>query len=337
MEPMNPPAPKPRRHVARLVTSVLIFAVIASASVWATLNRQLIIDQITVWQYDMPATVATLADDSGMNDHGRFLFRASRPELNDRDAFNKNCTMRESQAIILGCYATGRIYVFDVQDARIDGVRIVTAAHEMLHAAYERLGAGERQNLDKLLQEQLARTTDQELLDLVKIYEKSEPGQELNELHSLFATEVAELSPELETYYKKYFADRQKVVAAYQKYHQVFADLEARSDNLKQQLDAENASIAAAIADYERNTAALATDIDEFNRCAKTLNCFASQAAFQQARAALIARQNSLSTTANQINARVEQYNTSVAELNALGIEAQKLNQSIDSHAPAIE
>jgi hypothetical protein len=216
-------------------------------------------------------------------------------------------------------------------------VRIVTAAHEMLHAAYERLGAGERQNLDKLLQEQLARTTDQELLDLVKIYEKSEPGQELNELHSLFATEVAELSPELETYYKKYFVDRQKVVAAYQKYHQVFADLEARADNLKKQLDAENVSIAAAVADYERGVAALSTDINEFNACAKTLNCFASQAAFQQARAALITRQNSLSATANQINTRVEQYNVGVAELNALGIEAKKLNQSIDSHAPTIE
>jgi hypothetical protein len=333
----NQPTPKPRRHIVRRVAVALLSLAIIGASLWAVLNRQFIADQITVWQYDMPPSVEQLADDSGMNGHGKFLFEASRPELNDRTAFNQNCKMRESQDIVLGCYAGRRIYVFDVEDTRIDGVRTVTAAHEMLHAAYERLGTTERQNLDELLRKQLARTTDSELLDLVKIYEKSEPGQELNELHSLFATEVADLTPELETYYKKYFADRGKVVAAYQKYHQIFADLEARADTLKQQLEAENANIEAAITQYEKDTATLSADITAFNSCAGRLNCFASQAAFNRERAALMARQNNLQATADQINARVEKYNDSVAELNALGIEAQKLNQSIDSHAPAIE
>jgi hypothetical protein len=285
----------------------------------------------------MPNPVAALVKDGGMNDHGKFLFEASRPELNDKTDFNKNCTMRESQAIVLGCYATGRIYVFDVTDERISGVRTVTAAHEMLHAAYERLSSGERGKLDKLLQEELARTTDRELLDLMKIYAETEPGQELNELHSLLATEVANLSPDLETYYKKYFTDRQKVVAEYQKYHQVFADLDARATELKGQLDAKSAAIAAATAKYESDSAKLASDIDEFNNCAGTVNCFASDAAFQRARAALMARQSDVKAMVDQINAQVDQYNASVAELNALGIEAQKLNQSIDSHAPAIE
>jgi hypothetical protein len=310
---------------------------VIGASIWAVFNRQFIVDQFTVWQYDMPAAVAVLAEDSGMNDHGKFLFEASQPELNDRANFNKNCTMRESQAIVLGCYATRRIYVFDVTDERISGVRIVTAAHEMLHAAYERLGAGERERVGKLLNEQLARTTDQELLDLVKIYEETEPGQELNELHSLFATEVADLIPDLETYYEKYFTDRSKVVAAYAKYHKVFSDLDARAKELEKQLNAKNAEITAATAQYQSDVAQLTADINEFNACAGKPNCFASQAAFQRARAALIARQNALTNAADQINAQVEEYNAGVAELNELGIEAKNLNQSIDSHAPTIE
>ena len=325
------------RHFGRRIAAALIFLAIMGAGVWAAFNRQFIIDQFTVWQYDMPRAVAALASDGGMNEHGEFLFRASRPELNDRANFNKNCAMRERQAIILGCYASGRIYVFDVTDARVSGVRTVTAAHEMLHAAYERLGAGERSDINKLLKKQLARTTDQELLDLVKIYAQTEPGRELNELHSLFATEVADLLPELENYYKKYFADRSKVVQVYQKYHQVFADLDARAAELKRQLEIKNAEIAATMAQYQTDVNALSLDIDEFNRCAQTLNCFASQAAFGQARAKLIARQNALKSTASQINSQIEQYNIGVAELNALGIEAQKLNQSIDSHAPLIE
>ncbi|MCL2173687.1 hypothetical protein FWH58_00065 [Candidatus Saccharibacteria bacterium] len=333
----NLSAPKPRRHLGRRIFAAVIFFGIISASIWAAWNRQFIIDQFTVWQYNMPAAMATLADDSGMNEHGKFLLQASRSELNNRDDFNKNCTMRESQAIILGCYATRRIYIFDVEDERVSGVRTVTAAHEMLHAAYDRLGASERKKVDELLEKQLTQTTDQELLDLVKIYAESEPGQEMNELHSLLATMVNDLSPDLETYYKKYFTDRSKVVQVYQKYQQVFTDLNTRAENLKKELDTKSAAIAAAVLEYERDIAKLTSDISEFNRCAERQDCFASQTAFQQARATLIARQNTLQTTADQINTQIEQYNIDVAELNALGIEAQKLNQSIDSHAPVIE
>ena len=245
--------------------------------------------------------------------------------------------MREQQSIVLGCYTARRIYVFDVTDERVKGVRTVTAAHEMLHAAYERLGARERKELNKILERQLARTTDPELLDLVKLYAKAEPGQELNELHSLFATNVADLLPELETYYKKYFTDRSRVIVVYQKYHQIFTDLDTRGKELKKELETQNAAIAETIAQHEHDTKQLTSDIHEFNRCAQTPNCFTSEVAFERARNALVVRQNNLRNMADQINMQIERYNDSVAELNALGIEAQKLNQSIDSTAPAIE
>ncbi|MCL2280356.1 hypothetical protein FWC31_00495 [Candidatus Saccharibacteria bacterium] len=333
------PILKPRRYhnIGRRITIAPIFFFIIIATVWAAFNRQFITDQITVWQYDMPPAVEELADDSGMNNHGKFLFHASRPELNDREEFNKNCTMREQQAIVLGCYVARRIYIFDVTDERVKGVRTVTAAHEMLHAAYERLDARERKELNKILEKQLAQTTDQELLDIVKLYTEAEPGQELNELHSLFATNLADLLSELENYYKKYFTDRGRVVAVYQKYHEVFTSLNTRAKELSNSLNDQNAAIAAATLQHERDMKQLASDVSEFNRCAQIMNCFASHAAFDRARAALIVRQNNLQNMADQINAQIEQYNINVAELNALGIEVQKLNQSIDSHAPMIE
>ncbi|MCL2451896.1 hypothetical protein FWD20_03465 [Candidatus Saccharibacteria bacterium] len=330
-------APKSRRRLSRIIVSVSIFVIIAGAGAWAVLNRQNIIDQITVWQFNMPSAVAALADDSGMSVRGKFVFHASRPELNDHVAFNQNCEMRESQAVILGCFAGGRIFIFNVTDPRIYGIRTVTAAHEMLHAAYARLSASERKKVDRLLEKQFERTTDQTLLDLIEIYEKAEPGQKLNELHSLFGTEVSDLDSELEAYYEKYFADRARVVTIYQEYHQVFADLSAEVSALEKQLESESRAIAAALAEHEKGTSELAADITEFNNCADTLNCFASQAAFDRARAALMTRQAKLKETADQINAQVEKYNAGVADLNALGIEAKRLNQSIDSHAPTIE
>ena len=337
MEIMNLPELKPRHHLGRRIAGLLVSFIILSFSIWGVLNRQFIIDQITVWQYNMPVSVSALAENSGMSDHGKFLFKASKPELNDKTEFNQNCTMRESRAIVLGCYKAQRIYVFDVTDERIRGVKAVTAAHEMLHAAYERLGGGELEKVNKLLEEQLARTTDQGLLDLLDIYAETQPGQEFNELHSLFGTEVADLIPDLETYYKKYFDNRDKVVKEYQRYSQVFADLNARAEELKNQLDAKNAAIATATAQHEKGIAKLAFDVEEFNRCAQALNCFASQEIFQRARAVLFERQNDLQTVGSQINAQIDQYNNDIAELNALGIEAQKLNQSIDSHAPVIK
>ena len=35
---------------------------------------------------------------------------------------------------VLGCYANREISIFNVTDQRLDGIREVTAAHEMLHA-----------------------------------------------------------------------------------------------------------------------------------------------------------------------------------------------------------
>ena len=333
----NLPQPKVRRHLGRRIFGAVIFVLIVGGSAWAAYNQQFIVDQFTAWQYDLPAKLTILAKDSGLNDHGKFLLRASRAELNEREDFNRNCTMRESQAIVLGCFSSGRIFIFNVTDERISAVRAVTTAHEMLHAAYARLSRGERQNLDKLLEEQLAETTDQNLLDLLEIYTQTEPDQKLNELHSLFGTEVEKLSPALEMYYKKYFSNRSQVVHLYQKYSQVFTDLHDRAQTLQQTLNTENAAIEAAIAQYNETTATLSSDIDKFNSCAQTLNCFASEAAFNAARAALVARQNALQAMAVQINNQINEYNASVAELNAIGIEAKGLNQSIDSHAPSID
>ena len=52
---------------------------------------------------------------------------------------------------MLGCYILNKgIYVYDITDDRLAGVRQVTTAHEMLHAAYDRLSVKERAQVDAM-------------------------------------------------------------------------------------------------------------------------------------------------------------------------------------------
>ena len=305
--------------------------------IWVLLNRQFIIDQVTVWQFQPSSSVAALADESGMSERGKFLYYASRPELNDRTNFNDNCATREQQSIVLGCYAAQRIFLFDVTDQRISGIKTVVAAHEMLHAAYERLGVDETQSLNRLLEDQLAKTTDQDLLDLVEMYEETEPGQKYNELHSLFATEVADLSLDLENYYEKYFTDRTKVVKAYQEYSQVFADLKNQATVLQSDLKTKEDRIKRLTANYESETTSLASDITAFNARAQQTDGFGSMAEFELAREELLTRQTALTELSATINDLIDEYNDGVVSLNALGIEIDKLNESLDSTIQTIE
>ncbi len=314
----------------------IIAGVLFALAVAIFYNRQTIIDRIAAWRFEPSAAISQMATDSGMSNGGKLYFYASQPQLDDSDEFNQNCSQKEMQSIVLGCYAAQRIYIYNVTDERIAGVKTVTAAHEMLHAAYDRLSSNEREKVGKMLEDQLAKTTDQNILDLIKVYDDIEPGQRLNELHSIFGTEVANLAPELETYYKKYFDNRGKVVNEAVKYQSVFDQLKSQQDALSAKLTSEKAEIDSLTRAYEADYAQLSNDIDTFNTRAKTQGGFASQAEFEVARAGLQARQRQLDDDATTINVKIAAYNAGVDSLNALGVEAEKLQNNLNSHSQEI-
>ena len=69
---------------------------------------------------------------------------------------------------MLGCYHSNQdgIFLYNVQDARLAGVQQVTAAHEMLHAAYDRLSTKDKNYVDGLLMDYLQeRPQDQRIID----------------------------------------------------------------------------------------------------------------------------------------------------------------------------
>lgn len=320
----------------RGLTSFAIFAAFVASTCALVFGRQSIIDQLTVWQYHPSAAIASLASDSGMSDHGKFLYYASQPQLDTRQNFGTFCPNSESNTAILGCYVNNRIYLFDVTNEQLQGIKPVTAAHEMLHAAYARFSATQKSRVDKMVEAEYQKVKNDDNLSVVMAaYQKTEPGEADNELHSILGTQFRDLSPELETYYQQYFSNRSKVTAEYASYQQVFDTLQKQADALQAQLADLKTQIETSSARYASDTAQLQADISAFNARASTSGGFTSQAQFNAARASLVVRTNQLTDERNYTSGLIDTYNQKVAELNQIATKNQDLVQSINSSLPS--
>lgn len=332
---------RPRRRgrsragaIVSTIAGTVIIGGLVAGGVWVVNNPQPIIDQVTVWQYEPDAVIAGHVERLQLTDHGRFLYYASQPVVSTAASFASACPKDEDeqQFGILGCYvpADKAIFLFDVTDERLDGAEEVVAAHEMLHAAWDRMGPDERDELSTLLEveyEKLSGNT--KFSERMAFYARTEPGQRANELHSIIGTEVGEVSPELEEYYSRYFVDRSIVTGLYESSHAVFVELQARADALVAEMDALKLSTEADYASYTAGYDQLNKDILTFNANADA-GRFTSQAAFDRAKGALLDRGAELDELYASITERVEHYNALVAELETLNAVSAELQAGLN-------
>ena len=178
-----------------LLLAVINLCIIACVVAVAILNRQYIIDKYNAWEFKPSPEIVQIANDVGLNENGRFYYFASRPELDFAKEFNGECRSREQGNAILGCYKNQRIYIYNVNDERLNGLKEVTAAHEMLHAAYERLPESDKKAVNTLLEKEYRKNSDAEFSKRMDYYKRNQPGEEYNELHSIIGTEFADISP----------------------------------------------------------------------------------------------------------------------------------------------
>ncbi len=321
-----------RRGLGSLVVTLLLL--VASVAVWY--NRQYIADSISFWQYQPPSGVQTITSRSALTDEGKFVFYAAQPAVDGNRTFNATCDQKEAGTAILGCYVGNRIYIYDVSDKRLDGIKEVTAVHEMLHAVYQRLSAGDRTTVNNLVEAEYTKLKSNPAYEeRMAYYARTEPGERDNELHSIIGTEVATVSPELEAYYKKYLGDRSKITGYFAAYNGVFTELSDRAKELSTELDSLNAQIKTATAQYNTTIKQLNSDIETFNKRASAGD-FTSQAQFNKERQALTSRSNSLATDRTTITTLITKYDTLKDEYNDTVTQSNDLYKSIDSSlAPA--
>lgn len=327
---MRPRSPL-RKAVALIISAGLV---VLSATVF--MQRDFVYDSWRAYNFTPTAEVAAMPSDTGMSTKGQLLFFASHPTLEGSQTFNKLCQNTEKNSMVIGCYTGGNIFLYDVNHSEIQGVEPVTAAHEMLHAAYERLSNSERQEVDGLLLDQASRLQDSpEFRERMTAYSSLSSRDQLNEYHSIFGTEVDRLPPLLEDYYQQYFADRSKTVALYKRYAEVFRGLKRDAENLASSIDRLASQINNLSADYEQDSRQLSSDIRQFNARASSGD-FDSQFSFDIERNRLVARSNALDAEYGAVQGMIEQYNSQLDHYNQVAAHLTQLTNSLDSSlAPA--
>lgn len=292
------------------------------------LQSQKVADWWKLRDYKPSAAIAQLAHDTTMTDQAQHLFYINHPSVASKQSFAKSCPSGGEKTIVLGCYKGNQtgIYMLAVTDDRLHGVEQVTAAHEMLHAAYERLSKGDKEEVDSLLQNFYRHDLrDQRIKDILKTYEKSEPGQQLNEMHSIFGTEIAKLPGPLENYYKRYFSDRSKVARYANRYQAVFT---TRQETIKK----DDEQLAAWKKQISNNEATLKQQQSDLERMKSQMDSYKSSGK-SAAYNALVPTYNIQIESFNQLLAQakifIERYNKLVEQRNSIAVEAQQLEKAL--------
>ncbi len=309
----------------RIASVLLSLAIIALPFiVWQ--QRQDIQDWYRLRGYTPPSNVVALADATTMNDSTRKLFYINHPQISGKSDFNAVCSQEAS--IVLGCYIPNKgIYLYNVTDARLKGVMEVTAAHEMLHAAYERLSPSERAHIDALTADEYKKVSNKRLLDTVEKYRSQDPTVVPNELHSILGTEQRSLSPELEAYYKRYFTNRATVVSFSEQYEGEFTSRQAQVESydkqltaLKQQIDANKDKLSA---NYNALNAEK-TRLDD-------LRANGDIAGYNSGVSNFNSQVATYNTLVKQVDQLIATYHSTVNTRNNIALEEQGLVQAIDS------
>ncbi len=310
------------------LTSLVLLAV----TIVVYTQRQDISDWIVLRDYVPAGEIEKLATDSNFSALGKKLFYVHDPDLLGKESFFGKC-QEDEKSSVLGCYYSGnKIYLLKVIEEKLEGIEEVTASHEMLHAAYDRLGEAEKLKINKLLDD-VYRTLpeDSHAKKDIATYDESDKNVFYNELHSIIGTEVRVLPAELEQYYILYFVNRSSVVGFAEKYAAEFdrlqnsiLDIDTRLNTLKTDLDQSKTNLEflyAAIEEEGRMLDSKSNDPSAFNAALPSYNN-------------KVIEYRSLS---NEYNRKVETYNSLIEERKAIAIENNELYDAIDTRLPVVE
>ncbi|PJE64947.1 hypothetical protein COU91_04340, partial [Candidatus Saccharibacteria bacterium CG10_big_fil_rev_8_21_14_0_10_47_8] len=158
-------------------------------------------------------------------------------------------------------------------------------------------------------------------------YKKSEPNDVVNEMHSIFGTEIADLPTPLESYYKQYFTNRAAVVAFSASYKGEFTDRIARITNYDQQLSAMKQDIDSQEASLKNLLSQIESDQVRLDR----LKSSGDFAAYNGAVPGFNAEITSYNSGVTRLKSDIDTFNALVETRNGLAAELRNLDSVIDT------
>ncbi len=292
--------------------------------------------------YEPPSPeVEALAIATTMTPEAEQLFYKQSPQIAPKETFHSLCRKVKrnvEKTVLLGCFTSdgyqGNIVIQQVMDERLEGTMEVVAAHELLHAAYQKLNRRERKDLGLRLESAAAGIKDSFLAPVIEEYKKGDRDIYRNELHSYLGTELEELGdPELERYYQRYFSNRQAVIAFSKQSRRTLVALESQANELMPEID----RLEAILKQEER---ALKLASDDLDYWAQTLDRMRSDLVSLRRSAEDYLRGGSSSLVSQfeqaqtQFNAEVRAYNAQIASHRA---RVDQFNQDYEVYKQKIQ
>ena len=315
---------KHRVRFGSLIFTILIVVILLCAYAFQ--------DEFKAGDYTLTGDLSSIATSLNLTSRAQLILRATHPSLQEKENFNQNCNSHSQEIYVLGCYREDqdRLYVYNVDSSEIPGVREVTTAHEMLHAAYHRLLFWEKNDLNDQLQSAYQQLpADSDLRVSMQNYR---PDEFYDELHSRLGTEVKNLPAPLERYYQRYFMDRQAIVKFNDQYHNVFTELKRETDRLKTSIETKKQAIETQTKQYQEQKQQLNTVISDFNSRAARGD-LSNQSDFNTKRQAIVSRIDKLNLEYDQLKKGIEELNSEIAKYNQSIYHNNELIDQINSNS----
>lgn len=238
---------KSRRILVRFVVAFGVLALLTALS-------EPVADYLTI-AHANPAMLK-LAHESGMTRKGELLFLRTNPQFVSDEQMSQDCpslaqSTNSTGFILQGCYipnqstpSTGSIYLRQMP-SDLYNLEVVTAAYEMLHAAYYNIA--DSKAVDQNIESNYLGLDDPTASNLVDEFAKTEPGARDLELFSILGTQDYDsLDTTLQGYYKLYLSNPDTVVSDNTQVANMFQNDKNQLQQLQNTIntDTDNANIA---------------------------------------------------------------------------------------------
>lgn len=328
---MNNPEERPRKSFLQKYYGVFV-GIFAALLIWTVCGNSLQ-DFWLGLGYEPSSKEVAIRDDLELTGRGERIFNATKMQLEDSNSFNQHCESHSKEISLLGCYTDGKIYVYEITNQQLIAANRVTAAHELLHAAWERMNFWERDELEDLLEAVYRENQDW----FEKELEYYDEAERLEEVYTRAGTKLSDLPEELEEHYAKFFRNRGKIVQFYQEYEAPFLVLQLELEELAEKIEQVSKEIEAEREVYYNEVEALNQEIMAFNNCAGVAGCFSSEGEFTARRKAIVTRQEQIEASREKLNQKITENNERIVTYRERQAELGDLNDAMNSNIELIE
>ena len=289
-------------------------------------------DFIKANAYQPTPEVQSIIEKLDLTGRGERIFKASSPNLDSRETFNEKCESHNSEIYVLGCYLTGddAIHLYDVKESELNGVVESTAAHELLHAVYNRLPFWEKSSLNQKMRD-FYDTLDGEgeIKTSLELYSDNDF---YDELHSRLGTEIKNLPEDLEKHYSAIFNDQDKIVDFYEKYSGTFKKYEDNLKNLESRISTLKGEINNESARLKELSSNLNARVEDYNNRVRSNN-YTSVNAIRAEGNNLQKEIDDLTAAYDAANKKIIEYNNLIDEYNNSVVRTNQMFDSINSNS----